>query len=508
MMNSAVSVKPVKKAKRRKRKEVIKRKYQAEATARKFHRNLKSKVRGIRGPIGSGKSVQCVIEIFRRCLEQEAGHDGVRRSRWAVVRNTYPELKSTTIKTWQDWVPDEVCHIKFDSPITGLMKLNLADGTKVEAEILFMALDKPKDVKKLLSLELTGCWVNEAREIIRDIIDGVDSRVGRYPGKAYGAPITWDGIIMDTNPPDEKHWWAELEKDTPSAEDDPTGRGWEFYVQPPALIEEKGGKYLPNPEAENAKHQQKGFDYWLGMLAGKSKEWINVYVLNQFGLLIDGAGVYKDSFRPTVHVSSRRLVPTKWGQIYLGWDFGLTPAVIIAQIAPSGQVRILREIVTDRMGFDRFVRQEVVPVLKKEFRAAANNKTIISVGDPSGVAWDTEERSNFEIIDHYLKPLFGCSTLPADSNKPTIRIDSVRYFLDRELETENGNIPAFIIDPSCDTIIGGMKGGYHYKVMTRTGSSVKYQSEPNKNEYSHPHDALQYLTLDIKNRHGLTARLH
>lgn len=503
-MNSLATKKP---AKRRKKKELIKRQYQAEATARKFHRNLKSKVRGIRGPIGSGKSVQCVIEIFRRCLEQEAGNDGVRRSRWAIVRNTYPELKSTTIKTWQDWIPDEVCHIKYDSPITGLLKLNLPDGTRVEAEILFMALDKPKDVKKLLSLELTGCWVNEAREIIRDIIDGVDSRVGRYPGKAYGAPITWDGIIMDTNPPDDKHWWAELERNTPSAEDDPTGRGWEFYVQPPALLEVLGGKYIPNPEAENAKHQQKGYDYWLGMLAGKAKEWINVYVLNQFGLLIDGAGVYKDSFRPTVHVSQNNLTATRHGQIYLGWDFGLTPAVIVGQIGPTGQVRILKEIVTDRMGLDRFVRQEVFPVLKQEYDATNKNCQIISVGDPSGVSWDTEERSSFDIIDSYLEPVFGFKTLPADSNKPTIRIDSCRYFLDREIETSVGMVPALIIDPRCEMIIGGMKGGYHYKVMARTGSSIKYQSEPNKNDYSHPHDALQYLTLDIKNRHGLTAIL-
>ena len=56
-------------------------------------------VRGIMGPYGSGKSTACVMEVIRRAQQQKAGTDGIRRSRWAVVRNTYPELKTTTIKT-------------------------------------------------------------------------------------------------------------------------------------------------------------------------------------------------------------------------------------------------------------------------------------------------------------------------------------------------------------------------------------------------------------------------
>ena len=34
--------------------------------------------RGLRGPVGSGKSVSCCIEIFRRALKQEPGPDGKR----------------------------------------------------------------------------------------------------------------------------------------------------------------------------------------------------------------------------------------------------------------------------------------------------------------------------------------------------------------------------------------------------------------------------------------------
>ena len=50
--------------------------------------------RGIRGPVGSGKSVACCIEVFRRALMQEKNEAGIRRSRWAIIRNTNPQLKN------------------------------------------------------------------------------------------------------------------------------------------------------------------------------------------------------------------------------------------------------------------------------------------------------------------------------------------------------------------------------------------------------------------------------
>lgn len=64
--------------------------------------------RGLMGPFGSGKSTVCVMEILKRAKAQKPGPDGIRRSRWAVIRNTYPELKTTTIKTWHQWVPPSI----------------------------------------------------------------------------------------------------------------------------------------------------------------------------------------------------------------------------------------------------------------------------------------------------------------------------------------------------------------------------------------------------------------
>ena len=159
--------------------------YNAEKTPAMFHAS-DAFVRGLMGPVGSGKSVACCMEILSRAIRQRPNSAGVRKSRWAVVRNTYGELKTTTIKTWQAWVDDSVCPIVYDSPIRGAMTQKLEDGTTMQLEILFIALDRPDQVKKLLSLELTGGWINECREVPKAILDGLTSRVGRYQiGRAH-----------------------------------------------------------------------------------------------------------------------------------------------------------------------------------------------------------------------------------------------------------------------------------------------------------------------------------
>jgi len=61
-------------------------------------------VRVILGPVGSGKSTGCLMEIVRRMTEQKPGPDGVRRTRFAVVRQTLSQIKQTILKEFFTWI--------------------------------------------------------------------------------------------------------------------------------------------------------------------------------------------------------------------------------------------------------------------------------------------------------------------------------------------------------------------------------------------------------------------
>ena len=67
-------------------------KYKPEGQVLKTFMKSNDFFRGIRGPVGSGKSVSCCIEVFRRSLLQKKNRSGIRKSRWAVIRNTNPQL--------------------------------------------------------------------------------------------------------------------------------------------------------------------------------------------------------------------------------------------------------------------------------------------------------------------------------------------------------------------------------------------------------------------------------
>ena len=263
--------------------------YKPDGEVLKLFMKDDSFLRGLRGPVGSGKSVACCIEIFRRAIMQEESDDGMKKSRWAVIRNTNPQLKTTTIKTWLDWFPeDEWGNFHWSVPFTHRIRKG-----NIDLEVIFLALDRPEDVKKLLSLELTGVWINEAREIPKSIVDACSMRVGRFPSMRDGGP-SWYGVICDTNPPDTEHWWSIMSGDSvlPDYISKQEAKmlvkpdNWTFYNQPSAMLEIKNKSneiedYLDNPDKENGKNLTG--DYYKNIIRGKTKSWIDVYILNKLG---------------------------------------------------------------------------------------------------------------------------------------------------------------------------------------------------------------------------------
>lgn len=449
--------------------------YKAEPTASRFHRST-AFVRGIRGPIGTGKSVACCIEIIRRGGEQ-APYQGVRRTRWAAIRNSYPELKSTTIKTWQDWAGEDWAPMHWDAPITSRFSKAMEDGTTVEIEVLFISLDRPDDVKKLKSLDLTGAWLNEASELPKAVLDMATGRVGRFPSKAQGG-ATWSGVIMDTNSPDEDHWLYALAEETKPD-------GYEFFAQPGALVLNEG-RYEPNPLAENVQHHTLGYEYWLRQIPGKSDDWIKVFILGQYGSVHDGKPVYHE-YNDSLHVKA--LSPLQGVQLDIGLDFGLTPAAIITQTDARGRLLVLDELCGEDMAIRQFLEDILVPQLVKVYPAfwAKKDTMIKCVGDPAGAQRaQTDEKSCFDEVK-----LAGLKIRPAKTNAWLARRGAVAWFLSKL----SGGQPMFLLDPCCTTLRKGFNGGYKYRRIQVVGEE-RYTEEATKNMYSHPHDALQYVALE------------
>ena len=137
------------------------------------------------------RSTGCLIELIRRMCEQEKGPDGIRRTRFAIIRQTLSQIKQTVLKEFYTWagpittfkVSENTIYIKFND---------------VESEIHLIPLDDEQDIRRLLSLQLTGAWINEAPEVDVSIVPALCGRLGRYPSKAQGGP-TWFGLIMDGN---------------------------------------------------------------------------------------------------------------------------------------------------------------------------------------------------------------------------------------------------------------------------------------------------------------------
>lgn len=460
--------------------------YTPEATPSAFHA-CDDFCRGILGPVGSGKSVACTLEMFMRACRQRPIRDMkgryVRKSRWAAIRNTYPELKTTTIKTFQDWFPPEIAKFKWDIPITSTIEIRLGDGTWVHAEVVFIAMDRPQDVNKLKSLELTGAWLNEAVELPKAALDMATSRVGRYPGKREGGP-SWRGIIMDTNPPDDDHWYYTMAEEEKPQVKLPSGEvlKYSFFRQPPALLDDGRGGYIPNPDAENVKNLEGGFDYYFQQIPGKTREWLRVFVQGQYGTVHDGKRVYPE-YSDGDHCALHDLIVTPGLPILLGWDFGLTPACVIAQYNPRGRLEVIEELVAEEMGIRQFAHEVVKPHLLNEY---AGIHIGASIGDPAG---NQRSQQSQELTCIKELRLAGLPTEPAVTNEFVARREAVAGLLRRR--------DGFVLSPKCKSLRKGFNGGYKFERVQVAGDE-RFKDVPSKNRYSHPHDALQYIALHIE----------
>lgn len=458
--------------------------FNAPPTVAKFMKS-ESFFRGIAGPVGSGKTTGCIFELFRRAVEQSPAPDGIRYTRFAIVRQTLTQLKGTVLKDILSWLK-EVAEFKVsDSTIY----IKFGD---VYSEWVLIPLEHAEDQQRLLSSQLTGAWMSECIEMDVDLVPAIAGRCGRYPSAQLGVP-TWFGIIADTNFPSEgSDWHKVMEIDVPADH--------QWFFQPGGLDDDpvmlrdghppvaENLPYLVQTEetiklpVDDPRRILQGRKYYERLAGSKSPDWVRRYVHAKYGDDPSGTAVFRESFKASFHVVDE-VLPVVGHPLIVGQDFGRDPCAVICQPDHKGRLLVLQEVMAEDMGLELSLRTLLRPTLTQ---ARYLGRPIAVVGDPAGVAKSTHyEETSFDLIKRA-----GFMAYPAPTNDIDPRLRAVEAFL---LAQRDGG-PALVIDRQrCPTIVRALGGGYRY-ARTKAGQRKPL---PDKNQFSHIIDALQYACLAV-----------
>ena len=431
-------------------------------------------VKGIMGPIGSGKSTVAIMDLMQRAISQ-APFNNIRRTKFGLMRNTQAQLKATVkplLDTWFVTMTNGTMGQWRISENVFEARFRLPDDTIVHSEFSLLAADTPDDVRRLLSLELSAAWVEESREIDSEVFQGLQGRVNRYPSRIAGG-VTYPGLIFSTNPPPLGSFWHETISNPP--------KNTEVFIQPPALLEDG---HL-NPERENKENLAP--DYYDNVMEGKTEGWTEVYLKNQYGAGDYGKPVYRSSFKKSFHVSDVPLmaVPQSINPLIVGMDNGLQAAATIGQQDARGRVNVLDEAYVPEdqtMGVEKFMDTILVPKLRSEypgFRA----ENILFVLDPACFQRSQADEKTIAMVVQAR----GYPVIKASTNDPEKRVGAVEGLLVRQIDGKAG----FLIDPKCTHLINAMEWGYRYKKSASGQGTLTFD----KNHFSHQAESGQYFSL-------------
>lgn len=408
-------------------------------------------------------------------------NDGRRYTRWGIVRQSLKDAKSTVLKDARGWFGQLADWRVSESTL-------YIDHGDIYSEWLFIPLDEPDDVKRLLSTQLTGVFINEASETNIDLLSDISGRVGRFPNNEFGA-CSWKGILADTNMPLSTSPWADFIQNPPPE--------WQVFRQPSGL----------SADAENLNHldqtmdtialderdprrAEQGRNYYRRLATVGSPDYIRRYVLAEFGRDPSGSAVFAESFRHDFHVvnvdGKSPLEPVYSRLLLIGQDFGRHPWSLITQLDQSGRLNVLEEVPGEDIGLEQHVRQHLLPVLLGGRYAG---RPVSVVGDPAGAARD----SLFELNAFDLLKRLGLPAERAPTNDLDARLGAVEGLLLGQVAGKG----AVLIDAErCPTLVRALNGQYQYVMSDDEHQSPK----PDKaHPWSDVCDCLQYVALVVNN---------
>lgn len=437
----------------------------------------------IMGPAGSGKTVTSVVKCAMQTLRTPICRDGVIRARGVVVRDNYRTLYRTTLETWFRIFPKDFPASHFeggqDRPAKHLVRFRTPKGQLVEMMVDFFAIGDTVIEELLKGYEPTWGWANEADLLAANVMPFLYGRTGRFPPVMELADETADmprQIFADINPPDVDHFIYANCVEEPKT-------GWRLYQQPSGLSDEAENRRGVRREryVENAANYTDPRD-------------VIRFVHGRFGYSTSGKPVYADFDHHKVFAEAE--LPVLPGvPLDAGLDQGLSPAILLSQTAPSGQIRFLAEVVPPHgTGPARFAEMVLALLQSARFRDLPFGTWS---SDPAGFYGADTLGGELSWTDTVAQAL-RVRILPAPSQDLGYRIEALRGPMMTDLSATEKFLR---VDPACRMFRAGLAAKYQFQKQ-RDRTREYFADKPLKNEWSHPVEAGQYGVLGTR---GLAA---
>lgn len=455
------------------------------------------------GPVGSGKT----MAALQKGLRVAAGQGGVkdengvtwRKARIGVIRESYPSLKSTTLKSWFNIVPEDEGKFLWSAPFTHAFRKILrrdAEGRPVDVldvEFEFRAIGDQTVEEACRGWEVNAVIVDEADLQPSDLVPYLTGRVGRFSDLDPSLVVD-PQIIISMNMPDiDNHAYVlAMDREIEGLNEDDKaqlsvalgGRELiETFVQPGGMA----------ADAENIHNLPNGRGYYvLQVAANKHKPgYVDRMVHNKPVSLMHGKPVNAE-FSHGAHVGECMWNPRR--KLIVGIDQGLFAAAVALQRDEYGNIRTLFEVVN--LSDDRKRLLKVGPTaFGKKLRNAIierlpgiEKEDIKFVCDPAAFAADDRKDNEHDWVLSCQKALNLGKIHKAKSNRAALRNEAIwQAQSDRD---------GYMVDPSCRHLIKAHSGGYRYQKEELKTGETKGTVEIADTIFTHVADAEQYAALE------------
>lgn len=274
-------------------REIVIETYKPNPTPAKFHGST-AKHRFLTGPMGTGKSRSGIEEVAKQ-MRKYPGNV------FYVLRNTYPELKDSTIADFYRYWPQELLKVpyRWDKSYNQVdHNLKVCQGGIIK----FRSADRPEKFQSVD--DMGGFMLVEAPDIPEDTFLFLSSRPRRLD-----VPAT---IIFEGYPPDDQSWVYRL-----------------FW-----LLQDEDYQRFEIPKEENAHNLRPDYYKDLYKQYGHKPNWVARYIEGKVVFLSSGTPICP-MFNEHIHVVNECYYDNTQ-PLLIGFDYGYHyPSVVFLQFRPE-----------------------------------------------------------------------------------------------------------------------------------------------------------------------------